>query len=425
MSTLSKTDFANQARQALQNLHDFVYLQKLPLTGLLSAPNGTLDQGVRKLRAEILDAIERLNPPGTMPSRAKERRPYALLYGHYVQGVTSAELAEELAISIRQLRREHARAVEAVLDLLWEKLNVQLDANAKTGQEDEAGGQNQTAENETEQLISQAQVDDLSVADLVDGIFSTLKPLAHSRSMLLENALPDGLPLVRANRVVLRQGLMGLVSSALQRFSNGEIRVEMADGGDFELWIKAEGETQGSGPAKAGLDVSRKLIASLGGEVEIEAGPPHWRAKIRLLMAEEIPLLVMDDNPGLVELYRRYLAGRGYRVFEAHSADEVIATAKKQNLKLIILDVMMPDQDGWEVLQRLKAAATTQTIPVMICSVLDETELAAALGASDYLHKPVSQDALLAKVERWCRSPVLPAEPPPTNPGDNPGYPLP
>jgi CheY-like chemotaxis protein len=137
-------------------------------------------------------------------------------------------------------------------------------------------------------------------------------------------------------------------------------------------------------------------------------------------MAEELPLLVMDDNAGLVELYRRYLAGRGYRVFDAHSAEEVIAVAEKQNLKLIILDVMMPDQDGWEVLQRLKAAAPTQAIPVMICSVLDETELAAALGASDYLHKPVTQDALLAKVERWCRAPVWPGELPPTDPANSP-----
>jgi CheY-like chemotaxis protein len=312
--------------------------------------------------------------------------------------MTTAELAEELAISIRQLRREHARAVEAVLDLLWEKLRPQLETK------DEAQGQ--AAESETEQLISQAPADDLSVADLVDGIFATLLPLAQSRKMLLENALPDHLSLVRANRVVLRQGLMGLVSAALQRFAGGNIRVESAEGtNDFRLWIKAEGETQISA-SKSGLDVSRKLIASLGGQVEINPEPPHWQAEIRLPVAEELPLLVMDDNPGLVELYRRYLAGRGYRVFEAHSADEVIATAQKQPLKLIILDVMMPNQDGWEVLQRLKSDAATTTIPVMICSVLDETEIAATLGASDYLHKPVSQDALLAKVERWCRSPV-------------------
>jgi CheY-like chemotaxis protein/signal transduction histidine kinase len=420
MPTLNQTDFANQVRQALQNLHDFVFLQKLPLTALLSAPNGTLDQGVRKLRAELLEAIERLNPPGNMPSRAKERRPYALLYGHYVQGMTTAELAEELAISIRQLRREHARAVEAVLELLWEKLGPQLDFKNEEPGLLLSMDQHDAAEAETEQLISQAQVDDLSVSDLVDGIFRTLLPFAESRQMTLENHLPAGLPLVRANRVVLRQGLMGLVSFALQRFSNGEIRVERAETDDFRLWIQAEGEAQGSGMAKSGLEVSRKLVASLGGQVEIESGSPHWRAEISLPMAEELPLLVMDDNAGLVELYRRYLAGRGYRVFGVHSADDVIAVAEKQTLKLIILDVMMPEQDGWEVLQRLKASALTRAIPVMICSVLDETELATALGASDYLHKPVTQDALLAKVEHWCRSPIWPGEPPTAAPANNP-----
>ena len=94
MPALNKTDFANQIRQALQNLHDFVFLQKLPLTSLFSAPNGTLDQGVRKLRSEILEAIERLNPPGNMSGRAKERRPYALLYGHYVQGMYIVEVLQ-------------------------------------------------------------------------------------------------------------------------------------------------------------------------------------------------------------------------------------------------------------------------------------------------------------------------------------------
>ena len=423
MSALSKADFSNQVRQALQNLHDFAYLQKLSLTGLLSAPNGTLDQGVRKLRAEILDAIERLNPPN-MPNRAKERRPYALLYGHYVQGMTTAELAEELAISIRQLRREHARAVDAVLDLLWEKLSPQL--ALKTEEQDGllSTDLHKTTEAETEQLISQGHVDDISVPDLVDGIFATLLPLAKSRNMSLENHLPGGLSLVRANRVVLRQGLMGLISSALQRFSSGKICVETANAYDFQLLIKANGEIQSDSTAKASLEISRKLVASMGGQVEVRSGPLDWCAEISLPMAEELPLLVMDDNAGLIELYRRYLAGRGYRVLDAHSTEEIIAIAQKENLKLIILDVMMPEQDGWEVLQSLKSTDATRTIPIMICSVLDETEIASALGASDYLNKPVSQDALLAKVERWCRSPILPGELRPATPANSPKPPL-
>jgi CheY-like chemotaxis protein len=374
---------------------------------------------VRKLRSEILDAIEQLNPSGNMPSRAKERRPYALLYGHYVQGMTTAELAEELAISIRQLRREHARAVDAVLDLLWERLIGQLDV--KTGEDvlslDTA--LDDATERETEQLISQAHVDDIALVDLVNGIFSTLAPVAASRRITLLNRLSENLPLVRANRVVLRQGLMGVLSSAIQHLSAGDISVESADTADFRLWIIARGAFQAAESTKVGLDVSRKLIASLGGQVEIEDGGVQWKAEITLPMAEKLPILIMDDNAGLIELYRRYLAGRGYRVLEAHSAEEAIEIAQKYNLKLIILGVMMPDQDGWEVLQRLRSADITKAVPIMICSVLDEQEIAYTLGASDYLHKPVTQDALLIKVERWSRVPSLPGAPPTESPANN------
>jgi CheY-like chemotaxis protein len=424
MSRISKSDFANQIRQALQNLHDFVFLQKLPITGFISAPNGTLDQGVRKLRAEILDAIERLNLPGNIPGRAKERRPYAILYGQYVQGMTSAELAEEMAISIRQFRREHARAVDAVLDLLWEKLSVLLELKSEEQGLLLTTDINHATESETEQLISQAQTDDIALTDLIDGVFATLSPVAVSRAITLSNRLPGNLPLVRANRVVLRQGLMGLVSYAIQRFSNGSILVEISNTIDFRLRISANGEHQRAETTRVGLDVSRKLISSMGGNVEIEDQPTAWKAEIALPMAEELPVLFMDDNAGLIELYRRYLAGRGYRVFEAHTADEVISIAAKQPLKLIILDVMMPEQDGWEVLQRIKSAPATKIIPIMICSVLDETEIAFTLGASDYLRKPVTQDALLEKVEHWCRALSLPGAIPPESPEGNSESPL-
>ena len=180
MTSLSRIDFANQIRMALLNLHDFASLQKLSLTGLLSTPNGTLDQGVRFLRSEILDAIEQLNPTKNTSSRAKERRPYALLYGRYVQGMTTAELAEELAISVRQLRREQARALNAITALLWEKLAGRLESDM----DDQAlatNGSSEAAQTETEQLISQARMDDLVLTDLVNGVLNTLFSVAAGR----------------------------------------------------------------------------------------------------------------------------------------------------------------------------------------------------------------------------------------------------
>ena len=411
MTKLSRIDFANQIHLALLNLHDFASLQKLPLTGLLSAPNGTLDQGVRSLRAEILDAIEQLNPARNSSGRSKERRPYALLYGRYVQGMTTAELAEELAISVRQLRREHARAVNAVTELLWEKLTGQMNGDLYD-QALPAGGSSEAAQTETEQLISQARMDDLALTDLVNGVLTTLSPVAAGRNITFASRIAGDLPIVRANRVVLRQGVMGLLSYVLQHLLSGEITIESTLERGVTLWVTAVGKLQSGDPASVSLDVSRKLIASLGGSIEIKDSSKRWRAGISLPIAEDLPILIMDDNLGLIELFRRYLAGHGYRVLVAHTTEEAIETAGKIALKLVILDVMMPEQDGWEILQRLKAAPETKSVPVLICSVLNEPEIAFTLHASDYLAKPVTQDDLLAKLERWCRSPSLPAVPP-------------
>jgi len=421
MYTISKSDFARQIRQALQNLHDYASLQKLPISGSLSGPNHTLDQGVRLLRSEILAAIEQLNPPGTMPQRAKERRPYALLYGRYVQGMTTAELVEELAISMRQLSRENTRALNAVTELMWTKLSTQLmdnDSHTPLAPATALAEPVDVAQTEAEQLISQAHVDDLALPDLINGVFTTLASVAREHNISLVNRLPNDLPLIRANRVVIRQGMMGLLSYVLQRIQDGQIIIESSVAQGITLHVKAMGKYESSEPGSVGLDISQRLISSLGGRLEINATPEYLHAEITLPIAEDLPVLIMDDNAGLIELFRRYLAGRGYRVFEAHVISEVIETARRVDLKLIILDVMMPEQDGWEVLQRLKEAAETQAVPVMICSVLNEPELARTLGASDYLPKPVTQDDLLAKVEHWCRAPLSPPAPPKGSPAN-------
>jgi CheY-like chemotaxis protein len=405
MPPLSKPEFAKELRQALNNLHDFAALQKLPLAALLSAEDRTLDQGVRQLRAELLSTIEQLNPLGSLSSRAKERRPYAILYGRYVQGMSTTELVEELAISIRQLRREQARALDAMTDLMWEKMEGRLAALPVTLTEPTATGRQEATEAEAEQLISQSRTETLSLATLISGLVATLTPVATGRGIALEQHLAEDLPPVRANRVVLRQGLMELISSAMRRLADGHILVESKPNHQAQVSVLATGHMQASPHAQTSLDVSQRLILSLGGKIEISEEASHWCATVWLPTAEEWPILVMDDNVGLIELFRRYLAGREYRVIEAHSTAEILDLARQLPLRLIVLDVMLPEQDGWEVLQHLRAAPETQALPILICSALSEPEIAFALGASDYLTKPVTQNDLLTKVERWCNAP--------------------
>jgi CheY-like chemotaxis protein len=400
MPTFTVEEFARQIRHALENLYDFAYLQNLELTNALSQPGQSLDKSVRQLRAELIDAIERLKPDDSVPPHAKERRPYALLYGHYVQGLSTAELVEELLISVRQLRRENKRALEAVTELMWERFERQLVAPIKPP----PTARRAAADQEAEQLISRATPEDLRLAALVSGVLTTLQPVAAKYNTQLINQVPDDLPLVHADRVMLRQGLMGVLSYAFSRATAGSVRLEGRAGRTVSLCLTATGQT-GAPRGGVSLEVSQKLIAGIGGSATVTASPEMWRVNISLPPAATVPILVMDDNAGLLELFRRYLAGRPYQLIEVHSVAEAIARAGDSQPKLAMLDIMMPEQDGWEVLQQLRAAPETARLPIIICSVLVEPEIASALGASDYLPKPVTQDALLTKLEQWRAAP--------------------
>ncbi len=112
-------------------------------------------------------------------------------------------------------------------------------------------------------------------------------------------------------------------------------------------------------------------------------------------------LLLVDDNEDLLALFRRYLAGHKINICSTHSSSDALELAIKTQPNLMVLDVMMPKTDGWELLQSLRSHPQTSTIPLMMCSVLREQPLALSLGATDYLIKPVSQPQLLEVLQRW------------------------
>ena len=91
-------------------------------------------------------------------------------------------------------------------------------------------------------------------------------------------------------------------------------------------------------------------------------------------------ILIVDDNPDTVSLFKRYLANLPYRLVSASGEREALAIAKGTPLLCIILDVMLPGKDGWQLLQSYKSHPATAEIPVLICSVLEMEELALSLG---------------------------------------------
>jgi CheY-like chemotaxis protein len=122
-------------------------------------------------------------------------------------------------------------------------------------------------------------------------------------------------------------------------------------------------------------------------------------------------VLVVEDDPRAAELLRLQLEAAGFGVAVSRDGEQGLELARRLRPVAIALDIVLPGVDGWEVLARLKADAALGEIPVVIVSMLDERGRGFALGAADYLVKPVGRDDLLAALRRVAPVPQGPDGP--------------
>src|SRR6266436_1394218 len=111
-------------------------------------------------------------------------------------------------------------------------------------------------------------------------------------------------------------------------------------------------------------------------------------------------ILVIDDDPSVRDLMSRFLTKLDFHVVAAENGEEGIRLARQVHPLLITLDVVMPDCDGWTVLNRLKSDSKLAKIPVIMVTVVDNEAMGLDLGASNYLIKPVDRDRLAVLVEK-------------------------
>jgi len=112
-------------------------------------------------------------------------------------------------------------------------------------------------------------------------------------------------------------------------------------------------------------------------------------------------VLVIDDDPIVRDLMKTHLENDGFEVMLATGGKEGINLARTEKPSVITLDILMPEMDGWSVLRTLKADPETENIPVVMASILDEQKQGLALGANDYVSKPVNRDKLITALRRF------------------------
>ena len=273
-----------------------------------------------------------------------------------------------------------------------------------------------------------------AVAESVGG----LRPLADRKRITLAIDAPSLFVEVDAGR--LRQILYNLLSNAIKYTGDGgEIRAEVR-GDQRDVWIAVrdtgvgiseedqrhvfEEFRQVGDPTKRmagtglGLALTRRLVEAHGGTIGLESEPGVGSTfTVRLpIGAPEVPdapsrapaldagrgarVLIIEDDPSSVRLLQTYLADSGYRVSVASDGERGLQMAMADPPAAILLDVLLPRIDGWEVLRRLKSEPSIRDVPVVIVTVVDERNVGLALGAVDYFVKPIEREALLARLDR-------------------------
>ena len=119
-------------------------------------------------------------------------------------------------------------------------------------------------------------------------------------------------------------------------------------------------------------------------------------------MAQQI--LVVDDDPEIVRLVRGYLEQGGYRVLVAYDGETALHLLRRERADLVILDLMLPDRDGWDVTRLVRSDATLQATPIIMLTARVEDQdkiIGLELGADDYVTKPFNPRELVARVRDW------------------------
>jgi PAS domain S-box-containing protein len=297
----------------------------------------------------------------------------------------------------------------------------------------------------------------IDVAHMVQDVATTIHPLLEKRRNRLELKAAENLPSMFADLTKVRQSLFNLLSNASKFTEDGRISLDVttephdgvpwvvfrvADTGIgmtaeqvshlFEAFTQADrSTTRKFGGTGLGLAITRRFCHMMGGDVEVESEAGKGSVfTIRLpaeVQQEQPPeenrpaarrqepsgqagtVLVIDDDPATRELMQHFLTREGFRPMTAEDGERGLEKARELQPNVITLDVMMPKMDGWTVLQRIKADPELRHIPVIMLTIVDDRSLGYALGAAEYLTKPVDREHLRGILAKYrCANPPCP-----------------
>ena len=292
--------------------------------------------------------------------------------------------------------------------------------------------------------------DTFPVALLVGDVVKTIEMLAGKNGNRIVLDCPAGIGSMHADQIRVRQVLLNLMSNANKFTKNGTVSVtvrrEAREGRDwiavavadtgigmtpeqlsrlFNDFVQADASTTRKyGGTGLGLAISRRLCQMMGGEITVTSEPGKGSTFLMNLPAEsgavpvQVParpvaptagetsrgslILVIDDDQSVLDLTERFLTRKGFKVVTASDGHEGLRLARELHPAAITLDVLMPQLDGWTVLAAIKGDPELADIPVILMTIIDDRTRGYALGATEYLIKPVNREKLTSALRAAC-----------------------
>ena len=397
--------FARQVKDALTHLYDPIHLQMHPLASLLALSRVAGKSVGESLRELFWETIESLRPMASVPPDRPEWLSYRLLWLHYVQALSQLATCQELGLGQRSFYRRLAEAVDAVVSLLWERYEqIGPSDGARESEEGELSPAEQARE-EAVKLARESQRQPIDLLELLESAREIVSPLADQQGINLRINVPSSLPASYGDPAMVHQIILNVLTEGLRLASGGRLELAVSVEDAETVW-RVQGLDESKAPKQDldhvnGLVISQGLLEVYEGRLWFERDEQGIASLcFTLPCAKARGILIIDDDADTVNLYRRHLEASNYAVRTARSAEQMEAQLVEARPDLILLDVLMPRQDGWKMLQRLKTMPETTAIPVVICSVLSQPTLALVLGAEEVLQKPIDAEALIRTVRK-------------------------
>jgi CheY-like chemotaxis protein len=373
-------EFKQELQEALSHLHDPDYVASERLCAAIGCD---LQDGLPSVQSTILHAIERLKPPPDTPSSALTKQVYDLLHNRFVLELTQEETAYRIDVSRRTVSRMQHRAVHALAGTLWEHGQPTKGAAADIQSLDWRS----QVQRELDSLQAKTPDALTDVEEALGNVLGFMGPLAAKLGTRIEvKSVQPGL-VAAVHPVLLQQVLISAVKRLAPHISDGQIAIyARLEDGNAKITLTGAAAVE-NGLSETDLTSDIPLSRDMSIEACVDGSQAFvW---VSAPSVSKVTVLAVDDNEDMARFYRDCTIGTRYHIVHAAQGSGLIEVVEATTPDVIVLDVMLPDVDGWRLLMRLRENPKTRSIPVIVCSVVREEDLALSLGAAGYLTKPV------------------------------------